>query len=281
MAGDIRSTPRTGGAYDAGDVSKTDQAKEQAGQVAGQAKEQVGQVAGQAKEQVGQVAGQAKEQVGQVAGQARSRVRTQIDQRTTQVGEQVTSQASDVRSVAQQLREQGKDKPAQYVEQAADRIEGLGSYLKNADADEVLHQIEDFGRQRPWAVIASGLGLGFLASRFLKASSSQRYQQRYSSSPSQLPTSLDRPAGTTSPVGTYGDTGTGTYGGTGTGGTYGGPAGLSAGGTGVDTLSGGVVSEPAATRTGQPIDPATETSRTRVGETSSGIPIPPDPGGRR
>ena len=126
-------------------------------------------------------------------------------------------------------------------------------------------------------MIAGGLGLGFLASRFLKASSSQRYEQRYSSSPQQLPTRLDRPAGTTEPAGTYGGTTTG-----GTGGAYGSPAGLSAGGTagtGVDTLSSGVVSEPAATRTGQPIDERTETERARTGEATSGIPIPPRPGG--
>ena len=180
--------------------------------------------------------------------------------------------------MAQSLREQGKDKPAQYVEQAADRIQGFGDYLKRADADDILHQVEDFGRQRPWAVIAGGVGLGFLASRFLKASSSQRYSQRYSNTPQQLPNRLDRPAGVTQPTGTYGDT---TTGGTG---AYGSPAGLSAGGTagtGVDTLSSGVVSEPAATRTGQPIDERTETERARTGETSSGIPIPPSPGGRR
>jgi ElaB/YqjD/DUF883 family membrane-anchored ribosome-binding protein len=274
MAGDITATPRSGEGF--GEPSKTEQAKQQAGQVAGQA-----------KEQVGQVAGQAKEQVGQAAGQARSRVKTQIDQRTTQAGEQVSTQAGEVRSVAQSLREQGKDKPAQYVEQAADRIEGIGDYLKRADADEILHQVEDFGRQRPWAVIAGGLGLGFLASRFLKASSSQRYESRYSSSPQGLPTSIDRPAGVTAPAGTYGTGTGGTYGaetgtyGAGTG-AYGGPAGVSAGGTagtGVDTLSSGVVSEPAATRTGQPIDERTETERTR--ESASDIPIPPSPGGLR
>jgi hypothetical protein len=36
--------------------------------------------------------------------------------------------------------------------------------------------VEDFGRRQPWAVIAGGLALGFAASRFLKASSSRRYE---------------------------------------------------------------------------------------------------------
>jgi ElaB/YqjD/DUF883 family membrane-anchored ribosome-binding protein len=161
-----------------------------------QARDKAGEVAGQAQEKAQELAGQASDQAKQAAGQARERVRDQVDQRSTQAGEQVTSQASDIRTVAQKLREEGKDKPAQLAEQAADRVESVGSYLTRADADTILHDIEDFGRQRPWAIIAAGAALGFAASRFLKASSSDRY---YSRSPQQLPNTTTRPAGTTVP----------------------------------------------------------------------------------
>ena len=139
----------------------------------------------QAQEKAQQVAGQAAEQAQQAAGQAKDQVRSQVDQRSTQAGEQVSSQAQDVRTIAQQLREQGKDKPAELAEKAADRAEQVGSYLKQSDADRILHDVEDFARQRPWAVIAGGVALGFAASRFLKASGSDRYQQRYSPATSQ------------------------------------------------------------------------------------------------
>ncbi|MDP9400226.1 MAG: hypothetical protein M3P39_04585, partial [Actinomycetota bacterium] len=134
--------------------------------------------AAQAQQKAQEVAGQAREQAQQAAGQAKSQVRTQVDQRSTQAGEQISSQAGDIRTVAESLREQGKDKPAQLAEQAASRIEGVGSYLTQSDADRILNDIEDFARQRPWAVIAGGIGLGFLASRFLKASSTERYTTR-------------------------------------------------------------------------------------------------------
>ena len=147
----------------------------------------------QVQDKAQEVAGQAKEQAQQAAGQAKSQIRTQVDQRSTQVGEQVSSQASDIRSVADTLREKGQDKPAKMVEQAASRIEGVGSYLTQSDADRILHDIEDFARQRPAAVIAGGMALGFVASRFLKASSSERYSTRAQ----QLPNSYDRPAYTT------------------------------------------------------------------------------------
>ena len=125
---------------------------------------------------------QAKDKAQQAAGQAKSALRSQVDQRSTDAGRKVGGLASDVRSVGDQLREQGKDQPAKLADQAADRAERLGSYLTESDADRILRDIEDFGRRRPWAVIAGGVALGFAASRFLKASSSRRYEQRWESS---------------------------------------------------------------------------------------------------
>jgi hypothetical protein len=120
----------------------------------------------------------AKEQAQQATGQAKGALRSQVDQRSTEAGEKVGGLASDVRSVGDQLREQGKDQPAKLADQAADRAERLGSYLKDNDADRILGDIEDFGRRQPWVVIAGGVALGFVASRFLKASSTRRYEQR-------------------------------------------------------------------------------------------------------
>src|SRR3954469_23030038 len=133
----------------------------------------------QAQEKAQQVAGQAQEKAQQAAGQAKGQLRTQVDQRSTQAGEQVSSTAGDIRSVAQQLREQGKDQPAKLAEQAADRAERFGGYLKNSDGDTILRDVEDFGRRQPWAVMFGGLAAGFLASRFLKASASRRAEESY------------------------------------------------------------------------------------------------------
>ena len=131
---------------------------------------------GQAQQKAQEVASQAQDKAREAAGQARGRVRDQVDQRSTQIGEQVASNAGDVRSVADELRKQGKDTPARYAEQAADRAERLGRYLESSDGDRILRDVEDFGRRNPWAVAAGGLLLGFAASRVLKASSTQRYQ---------------------------------------------------------------------------------------------------------
>lgn len=136
---------------------------------------QTEQVKQQAQEKAQEVAGQAKEQTKQVASQAKEQARTQVDQRSTQAGEQVSSAATDAHSVAEELEKQGKDKPAKMVRQVAEKADQAGSYLQEANTDRILHDVEDFGREKPWAIAAAGLALGFAASRFLKASSSERY----------------------------------------------------------------------------------------------------------
>jgi hypothetical protein len=132
----------------------------------------------QVKDQVRDKAQLAQDKTRGALGQARGRLRDQVDQRSTQAGDQVHSAAQDMRSMAEQLRNQGKDTPARVAEQVADRAESFGTYLRDADGERLLRDVEDFARRQPWLVAAGGLALGLAASRFLKASSSRRYQSR-------------------------------------------------------------------------------------------------------
>jgi hypothetical protein len=129
-----------------------------------------------AQDKAKEVASQAQDKARGAAGQARGRIREQVDRRSTQVGEQVGSGVSDVRSVADELRKQGKDTPARYAEQVADRGERLGGYLRDSDGERLLGDVEDFARRNTWVVALGGLALGFAASRLLKASSTERYR---------------------------------------------------------------------------------------------------------
>ncbi|MEA2456578.1 MAG: hypothetical protein QOI45_2840 [Thermoleophilaceae bacterium] len=131
---------------------------------------------GTAKDKAEDVAGQAQEKVQEVAGQAKGNLRSQVDQRSTDAGERVSSTAQDVRAVGDELRKQGKDQPARLADQAAERAERVGRYLTESDADRIVRDVEGFGRRQPWAVALGGLALGFVASRFLKASSQTRYE---------------------------------------------------------------------------------------------------------
>ena len=105
-------------------------------------------------------------------------LRTQVDQRSTQAGRQTQTAAETLRQTASQLRLEGDPQKARYArfaDQGADRLDQLGGYLTDADADELLARIEAIGRRRPWLVAGGGLVAGLAAARFLKASSRSRY----------------------------------------------------------------------------------------------------------
>lgn len=150
-----------------GGTSVGDQVREGAQQVG----EQMQQARDTVQETAQRAVGQAQEQVGRARGQ----VREQVDQRLSQAGERAGATAKDLRTVADELRRIDKESTAKVAEELAQRVDGVGRYLGSADAERLLRDVEDFGRRQPWAVVAGGLALGFIASRVLKASSGRRY----------------------------------------------------------------------------------------------------------
>jgi ElaB/YqjD/DUF883 family membrane-anchored ribosome-binding protein len=151
-------------------------------------------VTDQTKEAVKETAEHVQEQVGQkaqeVRAQAGTQIRDELDTRSTQAGEQVTATADAIRRVGKQLREEGREGTAKYADEIAERAERLGGYLKQTNADRLLRDVESFARRQPWLTAVTGVAVGFLSSRFLKASSAGRYQQsvgQNGASPRALP----------------------------------------------------------------------------------------------
>jgi hypothetical protein len=130
----------------------------------------------QVQQKAQEVAGQAQEKAQKAADQAKTRVREQVNQRSDLLAQQAGTSAEDLRGVSHYLRSQNKPQPAKLADQVADRAQQASSYLQRADADSLLHDVEDLGRRKPWAIALGGAALGFAASRFLKASSTERYR---------------------------------------------------------------------------------------------------------
>jgi len=143
------------------------------------------QVKDQVTEQGGELVSQAQQQVQEKAhelrGEASTRFREQVDQRSTQAGQETREIGQALRRSSQQLRTEGKETPARIVDEVAERADRLGGYLESADANRLLRDMEDFARSRPWLTAATAAAAGFLASRFLRASSSRRYEESYGS----------------------------------------------------------------------------------------------------
>jgi ElaB/YqjD/DUF883 family membrane-anchored ribosome-binding protein len=144
-------------------------------------------------------ANQIQEKARDAASQAQDTVRQQVEQQTKKAGEQVSGTADDLRSVGEELRKQGKDGPAKLADRAAEQTEKVGSYLSGTGPDQMLHDAEDFGRERPWALLGGGLVLGAVAARFLKASSRGRYQERSRAGGSSTGRQIGNPSATQPP----------------------------------------------------------------------------------
>jgi hypothetical protein len=135
-----------------------------------------GSVPEQAKEKVQEGVEVVQEKAQELKGTAGERVRQEVDVRSTEAGTQLQGTAAAMRRTTEQLRQEGNEGQARAMDFFAERAERLGSYLNGANADQVLRDVEGFARRQPWLVAVGGATAGFFAARFLKASSSARYQ---------------------------------------------------------------------------------------------------------
>ena len=129
----------------------------------------------QAKEKVQEGAEQVQQKAQELKGQAGGRIRQELDTRSTDAGTQLLSTAEAMRRTGRQLEDEGKEMPAKVANVVAERAERLGDYMTAANADRIVRDVESFARRQPWLVAIGTATVGFLASRFLKASSGNRY----------------------------------------------------------------------------------------------------------
>jgi hypothetical protein len=132
-----------------------------------------------AAEQAQEAATQVKEQAQQKAEEAKARasdkVRGQLDTRSTEMADQIAPFAQALHKAGDHLVSQGNGSGGKAAHRAGDQVEQLASYLRSSGSDRFLGDIEGFARQRPWAAGGIGVVAGFVAARFLKASSENRY----------------------------------------------------------------------------------------------------------
>jgi hypothetical protein len=112
-----------------------------------------------------------REQAGALWNDAKETARAKL-------GDQQRSAASGLSDFAGALRkaahEVGRDKEASaghYAELAADGLERVAGTLRSKELNAMVHDVESFARRQPVAFIGAAIAVGFLAVRFLKASS--------------------------------------------------------------------------------------------------------------
>lgn len=134
----------------------------------------------QMTEKGGELVSAAQEQVAAKTSEIREdavfQIREQLAERSDRAGHQVQAVAQALRSGGQQLRTESESSAANLVDNLAKHADQLGEYLRTADPDRMLGDVEDFARRRPWLVAGCAALAGLAASRMMKASSDRRYE---------------------------------------------------------------------------------------------------------
>ncbi len=181
---------------------------------------------------------------------------------TVQLTSQKERAASTLDTIAQTLRDSGQnmrgEQPqiASLTDEAARRVEDVSNYVRQHEVRDLVREAENFARREPALFLGGAFAIGFLAARFLKASSpsSGTHGQgsyagagspRYAGYSWQPTTGSDfgpigSDIGTAGSIGTVGSTGLGVAGGTAVGSTGGGTAGSTYG----DDSTTGLAGEP-------------------------------------
>ena len=107
---------------------------------------------------------------GSVLNLVRDSATSQLSSQKERATEGLGSLARAVRQSTQSLRDNQQDTVAQYVEQAADRIEEFSSRLRERDLGDLLRDADQFARRQPAVFIGAAFVAGVLAARFLKSS---------------------------------------------------------------------------------------------------------------
>jgi len=115
-----------------------------------------------------------KDTVVDVKEQTKGFLAKEVQKRAADIGDQLGSAGKAVSEASVKLREEGNMQAAEITDRIASKMDSVADYLDRTGPDELLRDLEDFGRKQTAVLIAGGLLLGLAGSRFLKASSARR-----------------------------------------------------------------------------------------------------------
>lgn len=124
----------------------------------------------------------AKETAGQAYEAVTDRAAVKLNKEKSTLSGGLNVVADGVRQVSTNLEssrtESGlAESAAKYTRIAAGKIEDMADYFDRKNVSEMARDVENFARRNPAIFIGAAFGLGLLAARFLKSSSSNRFER--------------------------------------------------------------------------------------------------------
>jgi ElaB/YqjD/DUF883 family membrane-anchored ribosome-binding protein len=115
-----------------------------------------------------QVRERAESTVATIADQATQTAEAHVSTQKQQAAQTLQSLASVVRDSGDKLRSE-QPQLASLAEQAAQKVDQASEYLSQHDVRDLIRASERFARREPLIVLGGAFAIGFLAARFLKA----------------------------------------------------------------------------------------------------------------
>lgn len=143
-------------------------------------------ISGDVKEAAKTATRAVKEQASQLASDVGHELSKTAEQQKTRGVEAIHGFARAITAAASELERQSPH-IAQYVREAAHRVEGLSSNISGRDVQELMKAASDLARSQPLLFIGGAVAAGFALSRFLKSSAKSDEIERQPSTPDLAP----------------------------------------------------------------------------------------------
>jgi hypothetical protein len=126
----------------------------------------------QAKQQAHRVVEQTQQKAGEAVDLARDRTKSWAEQQMVSAADTIDGVVLAARQTGQHLRENNQEhlRYAEFTEGAAEAVERVSTYLRDARVDEVVDEVERFAKRQPALFLSIAAALGFCAARFLRSS---------------------------------------------------------------------------------------------------------------
>ncbi|MDA8230535.1 MAG: hypothetical protein M0006_04270 [Magnetospirillum sp.] len=109
------------------------------------------------------------EGTGQTITEAKSLVRDVADTQRRKVADALGGMAQALHRTAQDIDSESKSM-ARYTDMAAERLEQVSRYLRQAHWNDIVDETVDFARRQPWWFIGGAAAAGFILARAVKGS---------------------------------------------------------------------------------------------------------------
>jgi vacuolar-type H+-ATPase subunit H len=138
--------------------------------VVDKAQDMAEQVGDEAKQKVSETTAAAKVQAKRVAAQVGEQAKSTVETRKSDVAQELGSVADVVRQTTYEAGSGTSPTIMEYGQRIADQIEGVSSYLDEHGVEDILSDVQNFGRRKPAVFLGGAFMLGLVVGRFLRSS---------------------------------------------------------------------------------------------------------------